>query len=206
MLAGAVRAVLADEPGHFGGVASHPATERSLVRTPTLSEVGPTGLERPATTSPRTADVVRAPAVSERLRPRFSNEQDLVRAAVDAVPTSPPVLADLGPTILFLPQRLSSGQAHLLRAIAEHHHLSVIAGITGSAEADSAVQRSVESIGGTWPSGPTVVPAIADHALSVSDADDEVRHAPVSWSMPPVAAHRSAVSPCCTAPATRTPD
>ena len=26
------------------------------------------------------------------------------------------------------------------------------------------------------PSGPTVVPAIADHALSVSDADDEVRH------------------------------
>ena len=53
----------------------------------------------------------------------------------------------------------------------------MIAGITGSAEADSAVQRSVESIGGTWPSGPTVVPAIADHALSVSDADDEVRHA-----------------------------
>ncbi|MDP7383665.1 MAG: hypothetical protein QF382_06280, partial [Acidimicrobiales bacterium] len=179
VLAGAVRAVLADEPGHFGGVASHPATERSLVRSHrTLSEVGPTGLERLAATSPRTADVVRVHrAVSERLRPKFSDEQDLVRAAVDAIPTSPPVLTDLGPTILFLPQRLSSGQAHLLQAIAEHHHLSVIAGITGSAEADSAVQRSVESIGGTWPSGPTVVPAIADHALSVSDADDEVRHA-----------------------------
>ena len=179
VLAGAVRAVLADEPGHFGGVASHPATERSLVRAHrTLSEVGPAGLERLAATSPRTADVVRVHrAVSERLRPRFSNEQDLVHAAVDAIPTSPPVLADLGPAILFLPQRLSSGQAHLLQAIAEHHHLSVIAGITGSAEADSAVQRSVESIGGVWPSGPTVVPAIADHALSVSDADDEVRHA-----------------------------
>ncbi|MEC8068236.1 MAG: PD-(D/E)XK nuclease family protein, partial [Actinomycetota bacterium] len=60
VLAGAVRAVLADEPGHFGGVASHPATERSLVRSHrTLSEVGPTGLERLAATSPRTADVVR---------------------------------------------------------------------------------------------------------------------------------------------------
>ena len=62
MLAGAVRAVRADEPGHFGGVASHPATERSLVRAyRTLSEVGPTGLERLAATSPRTADVVRVP-------------------------------------------------------------------------------------------------------------------------------------------------
>ncbi|NDH23962.1 MAG: hypothetical protein EBY49_08475, partial [Actinobacteria bacterium] len=140
--------------------------------------MGPAGLERLAATSPRTADVVRVHrAVSERLRPRFSNEQDLVRAAVNAVPNSPPVLADLGPTILFLPQRLSSGQAHLLQAIADHHRLSVIAGITGSAEADLAVQRSVESLGGAWPCGPTVVPAIADHALSVSDADDEVRHA-----------------------------
>ena len=51
VLAGAVRAVLADKPGHFGGVASHPATERSLVRAHrTLSEVGPTGLERLAAT------------------------------------------------------------------------------------------------------------------------------------------------------------
>ncbi|MEO0495337.1 MAG: PD-(D/E)XK nuclease family protein, partial [Actinomycetota bacterium] len=179
VLAGAVRAVLADDPGHFGGVATHPATERSLVRAHrALSEVGPVGLDRLAATSARTADVVRVHrAVSERLRPRFSDEQDLVRAAVDAVPTSPPVLVDLGPTILFLPQRLTSSQAHLLRAVAEHHRLSVIAGVTSAPDADAVVRRSVESVGGEWPGGPAVVPAIADHAISVSDADDEVRHA-----------------------------
>ncbi|MEM8706482.1 MAG: PD-(D/E)XK nuclease family protein, partial [Actinomycetota bacterium] len=74
VLAGAVRAVLADEPGHFTGVATHPATERSLVRAHrALSEVGPVGLDRLAATSSRTPDVVRVPrAVGERLRPRFS--------------------------------------------------------------------------------------------------------------------------------------
>ena len=179
VLAGAVRAVLADEPGHFAGVATHPATERSLVRAHrALSEVGPVGLDRLAATSPRSADVVRVHrAVGDRLRPRFSDEQDRVRAAIDAVPTAPPVIADLGPTVLFLPQRLTSSQAHLLRSVAEHHPVSVIAGVTGVAEADAAVRRSVESIGGEWPPGPGVSPAIADHALSVSDADDEVRHA-----------------------------
>ena len=89
VLAGAVRAVLADEPGHFGGVASHPATERSLVRAHrTLSEVGPTGLERLAATSPRTADVVRVHrAVSERLRPKFSDEQGTIELAFGSTDT-----------------------------------------------------------------------------------------------------------------------
>ena len=68
------------------------------------------------------ADVVRVHrAVSERLRPKFSDEQDLVRAAVDAIPTSPPVLTDLGPTILFLPQRLSSGPGGSRSAGADAH-------------------------------------------------------------------------------------
>ena len=179
VLAGAVRAVLTDEPGHFAGVATHPATERSLVRAHrALSEVGPVGLDRLAATSARTADVVRVHrAVGERLRSRFSDEQDLVRAAVEAMPSSPPVLADLGPTILFLPQRLSSSQVHLIRSLAEHHDVTVIAGVTGADDADLAVRRSVEPIGGAWPSADPVVPAIADRAISVSDADDEVRHA-----------------------------
>ena len=179
VLAGAVRAVLADEPGHFAGVATHPATERSLVRAHrALSEVGPVGLDRLAATSTRAADVVRVHrAVGERLRPRFSDEQDLVRAAIEAAPQAPPVLADLGPTIVFLPQRLTSSQAHLLRSVAEHHPVSVIAAVTGVADADAPVRRSVESIGGEWPATPAVAPAIADRAISVSDADDEVRHA-----------------------------
>ncbi|MEM9203908.1 MAG: PD-(D/E)XK nuclease family protein, partial [Actinomycetota bacterium] len=38
-------------------------------------------------------------------------------------------------------------------------------------------RRSVETIGGDWPGETTPTPPIADEAISVSDADDEVRHA-----------------------------
>ncbi len=181
VLAGAVRAVLADEPGHFGAVAQHPATERALVRAhQALSEVGPVGLDRlsgPDAPS-RVAEVVRIHrAVGTRIRGRFSDEQDLVRAAVDLLPSTPPILHDLGPTIVFLPQRLTSSQAHLLSGLAAHHEVSVIAGVTGADDADRAVRRSVESIGAAWPAAPGLDPPVADRAISVSDADDEVRHA-----------------------------
>lgn len=179
VLAGAMRAVLADEPGHFRGVEQHPATERALVRAyRALSEVGPTGLERLAAQSTRTADVVRVHrAVAQRLRDRFSDEQDLVGAAVAAIPGNPPLLRDLGPTIVFLPQRLSSSQARLLAVLGEHHPVAVVAGVTGHPDADAAVQRSTEMVGGSWPAHTSAVPVVPDRAISVSDADDEVRHA-----------------------------
>lgn len=179
VLAGAVRAVLADEPGHFAGVEQHPTTERALVRVHrALSEVGPTGLDRLATQSARTADVVRIHrAVSRRIRSSFSDEQDLVEAAVATIPSTPPILRDLGPTIVFLPQRLSSNQARLLAVLGEHHPVTMIAGITGDTDADAAVRRSAEMVGGAWPNTAAPPAAVPTRALSVSDADDEVRHA-----------------------------
>lgn len=181
VLAGAVRAVLADDPGHFTGVQQHPATERSLVRAHrALSEVGAVALNRLRDSGGnRTGDVIRVHrAIQQRLRVRFSDEQDLVAGAVAAIPTAPPVLRDLGPTIVFLPQRLTSSQARLLNVLAEHHPVTVLAGVTGVSEADAAVVRSVGQLGGEWPPA-TVAPGVAvpDRALSVSDADDEVRHA-----------------------------
>ncbi len=179
VLAGAVRAVLANEPGHFRGVEHHPATERALVRAHrALSEIGPAGLDRLAAQSTRTADVVRVHRqVGDQIRREFSDEQDLVAAAIATIPNTPPVLRDLGPTIVFLAQRLSSNQAHLLSVLGQHHPVTLLAGITGNADADAAVQRSTEMIGGTWPTTQTVPAAVPARALSVSDADDEVRHA-----------------------------
>ncbi|MEQ8839895.1 MAG: PD-(D/E)XK nuclease family protein [Acidimicrobiales bacterium] len=183
VIAGAVRAVLAEEPGHFAGVHTHPATERSLVRAhKALSEVGPGGLAAVARTSPRAADVVRVHrAVAERLRSAFSNEQDLVAAAVDAISERPdhPVVGELGPAVLFLPQSLTTSQLRLLRAFGHTTALHIIAGFTGNHEADAPVRGSVEALGVAWPTpretaGP---PPTADRALSLSDADDEVRHA-----------------------------
>ncbi|MEZ5247310.1 MAG: PD-(D/E)XK nuclease family protein [Acidimicrobiales bacterium] len=180
ILAGAVRAVLHSDPGHFAGVHTHPATERSLVRAhQALSEVSAGGLAAIAATSHRAADVVRVHrAVGDLLGPHFSTEQDLVTAAIAALADRPPVLAELGRAIAFLPQRLSTSQTDLLRAFGEASELAVIAGITGDAQADAAVRDAVDRLGIEWPTAtdePEV--AIADRGLSVSDADDEVRHA-----------------------------
>lgn len=183
VIAGAVRAVLSDEPGHFVGVHSHPATERSLVRAhKALSEVDPSGLRAIAATSARAADVVRVHrAVADRLQLTFSNEQDLVDAAIATIADEPtlPVLDELGPAIVFLPQRLTSSQIRLLRAVGGASALHVIAGVTGVDEADAPVRAGVEALGLTWPPTDGAPPARprADRGLSVSDADDEVRHA-----------------------------
>lgn len=180
VLAGAVRAVLHDDPGHFAAVASHPTTERSLVRAHrALSEVPDDALRRLGATSTRTADVVRIHrAVRQRLAPRFSDEQDLVAAAIAALERGAPVLDDLGPAILFLPQRLPSSQVALLREFGRHHHLEMLVGLTGADDADEPVRHTVERIGAAWaPSDPPPSPAVADRAISVSDADEEVRHA-----------------------------
>ncbi len=180
VLAGAVRAVMAENPGAFKGVERHPTTERSLVRAHrALSEVSGSDLVALEATSARTADVVRVHReIHAHLHNRFSDEQDLITAAIAALHAGAPVLAELGPAVLFLPQRLTSNQQRLLRSFSEEHPLSVIAGTTGVHEADAAVREGVEAIGGRW-SPPGNAPAIpaADRALSVSDADDEVRHA-----------------------------
>ncbi len=179
VLAGAVRAVLAEDPGHFAGVHTHPTTERSLVRSHrALSEVDAGGRARLRATSPRLADIVRIhEQVHARLAPRFSDEQDLIAAAIEQLEAGSPVARELGPTLIHLPQRLTSNQVRLIQALAASQPVEVIAGVTGVVEADAAVRELTEALGLTWrvDTAPTV--PIADRAISVSDADDEVRHA-----------------------------
>jgi len=179
VLAGAVRSVLADDPGQFAGVHTHPATERSLVRAhKALSDLNSQGLAAVASTSSRSADVVRVHrAVADLLHPAFSDEQDLVAAAIEAMRQGAPVLDELGPAVVFLPHRISSNQAHLLREFAAVSELHVIAGVTGQADADSATADGVRQLGLTWPDQADTTLPRADRGLSLSDADDEVRHA-----------------------------
>ncbi len=179
VLAGAVRAVLAEDPGHFAGVHTHPTTERSLVRAHrALSEVDAGGRARLKNQPVRIADVVRIhESVHARLAPGFSDEQDLIAAAIEQLVAGSPVARQLGPTLIHLPQRLTSNQARLIRALSESQSVEVVAGVTGVVEADASVRELVQTLGLTWRvEGAPVVP-IADQAISVSDADDEVRHA-----------------------------
>lgn len=214
VLAGLVRAVLQDSPGRFAAVQSHPATERSLLHAyRRLSELSPAARENIAAADPGAADVVRVhEAVRRGLRAqRLFGDPDLIDAAIDVLADDPDdpqagpgtarVAGDqLGEVIVFLPQRLGPGHARLLRAVADRHGLTVIAGVTGVPAADQAVRRATEALGADWPADGArkavmrqpaedadPLPAaseghghagqIADKALSVSDADDEVRHA-----------------------------
>lgn len=184
VIAAAVRTVLRRDPGHFRGVETHPATERALTRAHReLSELGDGQLRALAAQSPRAADVVRIhQQVAADLEAGFSNEQQLSRAAVAAVRADPlDVARQLGSMIVFLPQRITDSQAGLLRAVGEATDTTIVAGATGTEDADAAMVVSVGRLGAELDAparrgGLTQAQATVE-ALSVSDADDEVRHA-----------------------------
>jgi hypothetical protein len=184
VIAAAVRTVLRRDPGHFRGVETHPATERALTRAHReLSELGDGQLRALAAQSPRAADVVRIHReVAASLEAGFSNEQQLSRAAVSAVRADPTAAArQLGPMIVFLPQRITDSQAGLLRAVGEATDTTIVAGTTGAEDADAAVVASVSRLGAELEAparrGGRAGARATVEALSVSDADDEVRHA-----------------------------
>ena len=184
VIAAAVRTVLRRDPGHFRGVETHPATERALTRAHReLSELTDGQLRALAAQSSRAADVVRIHrAVAADLETGFSNEQQLSRAAVAAVRADPSAAArQLGPMIVFLPQRITDSQAGLLRAIGEATDTTIVVGATGAEDADAAVVASVGRLGAELDAparrGGRAQARATVEALSVSDADDEVRHA-----------------------------
>lgn len=196
VIAARVRSILRAEPGYFAGVQGHPATERALVKAHReLSEVPGPGLDRLGAASARAKDVVRIHrAVKEGLAERFHDEQDLIDDAVEVLARGSAPMAELGAAIVFLPQRLTSGQARLLNAVAGRMALTVIVGKTGADDADAAVKASLARLSLTPDPVPVFEAADADpaacfraphlpssggglRALSVSDPDDEVRHA-----------------------------
>ena len=187
VIAAAVRASLRRDPGHFRGVETHPSTERALTRAHReLSELDSGQLAALAGQSLRAQDVVRIHReVAQALEADFSNEQQLARAAAAAVRARPSEMQrQLGRVIVFLPQSITRSQARLLRAVSEVAATTVVAGATGAEDADAAVRASLRRLG-TDLGSEVERPAgcepgrVADsvQAVSVSDADEEVRHA-----------------------------
>ncbi len=186
VIAATVRAALRRDPGHFRGVETHPATERALTRAHReLSELDRDQLAALSRQSPRAADVVRVhQEVAAALEEGFSNEQQLARAAAAALRVDPSAARrQLGPVIVFLPQSVTGSQARLLRAVADATQTTIVAGATGAEDADATVRASLRRLGADLDASVTQAGTAPNHpartvrALSVSDADDEVRHA-----------------------------
>src|SRR4051794_28423378 len=182
VLAAAVRAELEAAPGLFAPVASHPATESALVSTyQELRDLSPGALAvlgDSARTSARAAEVVRLQrAARARLAPQWSDEEDLLIAAATA--PAEVVAAEVGTLVVHLPQRLSQHAAGMLLAVAAHVPTTVIAGSTGSPEADLEVALSLQRLDLALgsPAVPAPVGAGRTEVLTASDGDEEVRAA-----------------------------
>ncbi len=178
VLASAVRAALARDPGIFGPVAEHPATEEALVAAHReLADLTEEQLDVLAAQGPRARDIVRLHrATRGMLANRWYDESDLMAAACDAVSEQHNVLHDLGTIVCYAPQRVTGPGARLLRALAETRPVHVIAALTGAPNADAPVRASLERIGVKLPDEiDGIVPPLATKVVSTSDADDEVR-------------------------------
>ena len=79
--------------------------------------------------------------------PRFCNTSRLLEQAVIALQDDPHVNEHLGPLIIFLPQRLTRGEIRLLHSVASTTPTTVIAGLTGCSDADTAVKSSLQHLG-----------------------------------------------------------
>ncbi len=180
VLAAAVRRSLARSPGWFSAVADHPTTERRLVEAHReLSDLDENALEMLAQQSSRADAVVSVHRlVADLLRPDFHHEQDLARTAASLVADRPGVAQALGTVVLFAPEELGLARAEMLRALASVVPVVAIVPLTGHDDADATPRRAVDLLGLPQPAAPSTDPVTTTpvEVLSVSDADDEIRH------------------------------
>jgi len=167
-----LRQVLAEEPGIFGPIVHHAATERELIRVyRELRDLTDDELGSLATASERSAEVVRVCTAAQRtLKDRWFDEFDLFSSRE----VNTDRLSELGKLILFIPQQLANHEIAFLSRLSKISPIDALIGFTGVSAADSDSQRSV-NLFGTSLSLPQVKAPSVDRVVSVSDPDDEVR-------------------------------
>ena len=179
VLGAAVRRVLAEDPGPYARVAQHEATEAALAALfSDLVNVDEAGLEAMLDEGSASAELAVGfhRAISAQLA-GFHTENDLVTAAAER-PDLAERLAPFGRLVWFLPAPATQPVGRFLDRAFDEAPTSVIVGVTGVAEADSAVWRTAELAGvrAAAPGAGTPVEApVADVIVSVTDPAEEIR-------------------------------
>ena len=183
VLGAAVRRALAEEPGPYGPVAQHEATEQALAGLfADLSNVDEAGLEAILDEGSTAATIAVGfyRAIAGRLE-GFHTERDLAVAAAGRGDLAQRLLP-FGHVVWYLPTPTTAALADFVgRVLSDAISSSVIVGVSGSAEADESVWR-------TCAVADVAIPdrrdddgghesATADHIVSVTDAAEEVREA-----------------------------
>ena len=192
VIAAALRASLAEQPGIFEPVAEHAATETALIAAyRELRDLSDGALDSLGRRSSRAADVVRLHrAARARLESAWYDEEDLIDCAIETLRQDGSAVRGLGTVVVYLPERISRHGGLLLGTVAELGHLAVIAGTTGDERADAEVELSVRRIAGEVMGGQSagmgrvveldpmeLVGGDRTRIVTVSDCDEEVRAA-----------------------------
>lgn len=174
VLGAAVRRALAANPGPFAKVAEHHATEAALVGLyAELSNVSPAARDRVAEHGRTARAAVNLHDAIAGYLGAFHDEAAVVRAAVER-PLLARALEPFGSVVWYLPSATHLPFAHLLSIVLTIAPSTAIVGLTGVEEADDAVLEVCRRAGvRPSPAAPEV--ATADHLVSVTDADEEVR-------------------------------
>ena len=178
VIGAAMRRALSADPGVFRASAHHPATEQALVRSyRDLRDVPGEEIDKLAMQSRRAADVVRLyRQVRSDLQEEWYDGQDLIDWAVDALRSGSlgDVISELGPVIVYLPQRVTKAQGRMISNLAETTAVVVVAGLTGDEKADALVRESVSRMGGAIDSAPEICPPNGQQIISTASADEEI--------------------------------
>ncbi len=173
-----IRGVLADDPRSFADVAGHPSTItalRDLHRE--LRQAGPAALQSLAASGERGREAARvSAATTSRLSTEWYDEGDLLEGTIKRLCDGP--VPGLERVIVFLPHPAQGLALDLLRSIGDAGEVQVVLAHTGIAPVDDEMYAFAEQLGTTPAPAADVMPRRRPPVvLSVTDADDEVRHA-----------------------------
>jgi len=176
-----IAASLADDPGPFHSVATHPSTVVALRDLHTeLRLADPADVSRLNDESLRGRQAVRiSRAVTAALDARWYDEADLFATATDSVASLPP--GGVRSLVLHLPQELSGRAITFVRALGRHLHIRVVAQLTGDPSADADTRQLLDSLDASLVvaagnATDRIAPA-PTAIVSTTDADEEVRAA-----------------------------
>lgn len=177
VLAAAWRSALAVHPGVFAPVATHPATVRALVRAHReLREVDDEGLAAIGSSGgPVATELLRLHrTVTRLLEDDWYDVTDLRRTAAAILHARPARVAEVGSSVLFLPQDLPPDALRLVQELSDAADVTVIAALTGDARIDAEAQRALSPLTPQgWPTEP--LPERQITIAHASDSDDEAR-------------------------------
>ncbi len=172
--------VLADDPGPFGSVATHPSTVAALRELHAeLRLADPDAVTRLHDESLRGRQAVRiSSAVTSALEPRWYDEADLFEAATRSVEHAvPDVLQNL---VLYLPLELPGRAVGFVRALGQRIEVRVVSQLTGDPDADADTRDLVDTIGAAETTEDAAADAPRTRPVAIvtaTDADEEVREA-----------------------------